>query len=114
MPLPQGEIKSLTTDIAHLPMIVWSDCPYYLRDGLFNPDVRMINNTGHFNAMADAVWMNSLAWAMTRINRYAQNAATFLNVWFVQNSTAMNPNLVYSQMRRGPGRGQLGAHTGEL
>ncbi|KAG6336648.1 hypothetical protein ID866_2429 [Astraeus odoratus] len=32
---------------------VWSDCPYYLRDGLFNPDVRMINNTGHFNAMAD-------------------------------------------------------------
>ncbi|KAL4076768.1 alginate lyase-domain-containing protein [Scleroderma yunnanense] len=93
---------------------VWSDCPYYLRDGLFNPDVRMINNTGHFNAMADAVWMNSLAWAMTRIDRYAKNVATFLDVWFVQNSTAMNPNLVYSQMRRGPGRGQLGAHTGEL
>lgn len=93
---------------------VWAECPYYLRDGLFNPDVRMINNTGHFNAMADAVWMNSLAWAMTGINRYAQNAATFLNVWFLQNSTAMNPNLVYSQMRRGPGKGQIGAHTGEL
>ncbi|KIK96751.1 hypothetical protein PAXRUDRAFT_825612 [Paxillus rubicundulus Ve08.2h10] len=93
---------------------VWSDCPYYLQDGIFNPDVRMINNTGHFNAMADAVWMNSMAWAMTGINRYAHNAATFINVWFVQNSTAMNPNLVYSQMRRGPGKGQIGAHTGEL
>ncbi|KAI6015146.1 chondroitin AC/alginate lyase [Pisolithus orientalis] len=86
---------------------VWSECPYYLRDGLFQP-------RRHFNAMADAVWMNSLAWAMTGINRYAQNAATFLNVWFLQNSTAMNPNLIYSQMRRGPGKGQLGAHTGEL
>ncbi|KIJ64736.1 hypothetical protein HYDPIDRAFT_89478 [Hydnomerulius pinastri MD-312] len=93
---------------------VWSNCPYFLRDGLFNPDVRMINNTGHFNAMADAVWMNSLAWAMTGINRYAQNAANFINIWFLQNSTAMNPNLIYSQMRRGPGKGQLGAHTGEL
>ncbi|KAF9233040.1 chondroitin AC/alginate lyase [Melanogaster broomeanus] len=83
---------------------VWSNCPYYLRDGLFNPDVRMINNTGHFNAMADAVWMNSLAWAMTGINRYAQNAVTFINVWF-------HPE---HQMRRGPGKGQIGAHTGEL
>ncbi|KAH7915931.1 chondroitin AC/alginate lyase [Hygrophoropsis aurantiaca] len=93
---------------------VWSTCPYYLRDGIFNPDVRMINNTGHFNAMADAVWMNALAWSMTGIPRYSINAANFINIWFIQNSTAMNPNLVYSQMRRGPGKGQLGAHTGEL
>ncbi|KAF9224978.1 chondroitin AC/alginate lyase [Gyrodon lividus] len=117
LPLPQGNTLPIhEMKLIHIPssFAVWSSCPYYLRDGLFNPDVRMINNTGNFNAMADAVWMNSLAWAMTGINRYAHNAATFINVWFIQNSTAMNPNLVYSQMRRGPGKGQLGAHTGEL
>ncbi|KAF8843509.1 hypothetical protein BDN67DRAFT_988470 [Paxillus ammoniavirescens] len=93
---------------------VWSDCPYYLQDGVLNPDVRMINNTGHFNAMGDASWMNSSMGPMTWINRYAHDAATFINVWFIHNSTALNLNLVYSQMWRGPGKGQIGAYAGEL
>lgn len=43
---------------------VWTTCPYYTRDGVFNPDARLVNDTGQFAALADAVLYNSLAWAL--------------------------------------------------
>lgn len=38
-------------------------CPYYDRDGAFNPDGRLIDDIGAFQNLADAVLYNSLAWA---------------------------------------------------
>jgi len=32
---------------------------------MFNPDFRTVNNTGAFNALADAVFYNALAWPST-------------------------------------------------
>ncbi len=38
---------------------------------------------------------------------------SFIQTWFLDSDTAMNPNLNYAQMQRGPD-GQIGTHTGVL
>lgn len=43
---------------------VWKTCPYYTRDGEFNPDRLLVNDTGHFGALSDAVLYNAIAWAI--------------------------------------------------
>jgi hypothetical protein len=53
---------------------VWTTCPYKPRDGLFNPDVREINDIGHFGSLSDAVLYNTLAWSITKDNSYADTA----------------------------------------
>ncbi|MEP9400546.1 alginate lyase family protein [Sphingomonas sp. VNH70] len=70
--------------------------PYVRRDGLSNPD--------KFDAHRDAMIELSLAvpalvaaWRLTGDRRYARHAETFLDAWFVDPATAMNPNLQYAQ-----------------
>ncbi|KAH8824495.1 chondroitin AC/alginate lyase [Flagelloscypha sp. PMI_526] len=94
---------------------IWAQCPYETRDGQFNPDylTPKVNNSGAVNALADAVMYNSLAWKLTGTAKYAETAASFINTWFLDPKTAMNPNLNYAQMARGP-NGQKGGRTGVL
>jgi len=80
---------------------------------MFNPDFRTVNNTGAFNALADAVFYNALAWAINGSSQYATNVASWINTWFLANDTYMNPNLNYAQMVRGPAS-RTGTHTGVL
>lgn len=80
---------------------------------MFNPDRLLVNDTGHFQAMADAVFYNTLAWVLTGSSEYSANAARFINTWFINPDTAMTPNLQYAQIHRGPD-GQNGTHTGIL
>ena len=98
-----------------LPGAVWVTCPYTQLDGQFNPDVRIVNNTGAFDAMSDAVLYNALAWAINGSSVYASNVASWVNTWFLANDTYMNPNLNYAQVQRGPGpTSSTGTHTGVL
>jgi len=95
--------------------IVWVTCPYYVRDGLFNPDGRLVDDVGNFSDMADAVLYNAMAWVLTGESKYSANAAHFVDTWFLNKDTSMNPNLNFAQMQRGPGpSGQTGSHTGVL
>jgi len=100
-----------TTELT--PQQIWTTCPYYTRDGMFNPDGRLVNDTGNFQAMSDAVLYNAMAWAITGSSNYSSNVANYINTWFINPATLMNPNLNYAQMSRGPG-GQVGTHTGVL
>lgn len=100
-----------TTELT--PQQIWTTCPYYTRDGMFNPDGRLVNDTGNFQAMSDAILYNSIAWAITGSTNYSANVATYIRTWFLDPTTAMNPNLNYAQMARGP-NGQNGTHTGVL
>ncbi|KAI0634347.1 chondroitin AC/alginate lyase [Trametes polyzona] len=100
-----------TTELA--PEEVWTKCPYVTRDGQFNPDGRLINDVGAFGDLADAVLYNALAWAIKGSGPYAGNVVNFVKTWFLDQDTAMNPNLNYAQMKRGPD-GQVGQHTGVL
>ncbi|CAE6445363.1 unnamed protein product [Rhizoctonia solani] len=92
---------------------IYTTCPYVRRDGLFNPDVRMVNDTGEFQAMSDSVFYNALAWSVTKDRGYSRNIANAINTWFIAPDTRMNPNLNFSQLLRGPGE-QIGSHTGLL
>jgi hypothetical protein len=47
------------------------------------------------------------------MSNYSASIASFIKVWFIDPDTAMNPNLNYAQMDRGPD-GQNGTHTGVL
>ncbi|KAI0696536.1 chondroitin AC/alginate lyase [Cytidiella melzeri] len=100
-----------TTELT--PQQIWTTCPYITRDGLFNPDARTVNNIGDFDSMANAVLLNSLAWAIEGDSVYSSRVATYVQAWFLDADTYMNPNLNYAQMARGP-QGQTGAHTGIL
>ncbi|KAF8237583.1 chondroitin AC/alginate lyase [Tricholoma matsutake] len=98
------------------PEEVWTTCPYVTRDGQFNPDrLQFIDDIGGFFALSDAVLYNSIAYALDGklSNPFSQIAVSFIQTWFLNNNTRMNPNLNYAQMQRGPG-GQIGSHTGIL
>jgi hypothetical protein len=95
------------------PEQVWKLCTYYRRDGIFNPDRLLVNDTGHFNALADAVLYNALAWRIEDDERYALNIKNFIDTWFLNPDTYMYPNATYAQMSRGP-NGQTGEHVGLL
>lgn len=88
-------------------------CQYVNQDGNLNPDARLVNNIGDFDDLADAVLYNSMAWGITRSPIYSQRVASFIDTWFLNENTYMNPNLNYAQLRGGPD-GQIGAHTGLL
>ncbi|CAE6489063.1 unnamed protein product [Rhizoctonia solani] len=92
---------------------IYTTCPYVRRDGEFNPDVRMVNDTGAFQAMTDSVFYNALAWSFTKDPHFSKKIASAIHTWFISPNTAMNPNLNYSQLLRGPGE-QKGTHTGIL
>ncbi|KAJ7644910.1 chondroitin AC/alginate lyase [Roridomyces roridus] len=97
------------------PPEIWEKCPYITRDGEANPDRILINDFQSFFNLSDAVLYNSIAAVLqgTPSSSYSQNVAKFIDTWFLNNDTFMNPNLNYAQMDRGP-TGQMGTFTGPL
>jgi len=92
---------------------IWKTCPYKVKDGQFNPDRTLVNDTLTVNKMADAVLYNSIAWALDGSKKYETNTVNFIKTWFLDEETYMKPNLDYGQMHRGP-TGQKGTQTGIL
>jgi hypothetical protein len=65
------------------------------------------------NSVSQAIISTAIAYAVTRVSRYAQSAARFLDVFFLNPETRMNPNLDFGQIVRGPGpKGRTGTFTG--
>ena len=80
--------------------------PYIRRDGLTNPE----NFSAHRIAMirmARITGTMASAYLLTGEERYAEKAMEHLRVWFIDESTRMNPNLLYAQAIKGrfTGRG---------
>ncbi|KDR80834.1 hypothetical protein GALMADRAFT_135935 [Galerina marginata CBS 339.88] len=94
---------------------IWVTCPYKSRDGQFNPDARLVNNVGDFQDFSEAVFYNSIAWALGTDDKatFEANAVRFLRTWFLDPDTKMTPHLKYAQVQRGPGS-ESGSHTGIL
>jgi hypothetical protein len=81
------------------------DSPYVRRDGETNPD----NFVAHRDAMrrlSQIVPALVAAYEITRDERYARHAVAHLRAWFVDESTRMNPNLLYAQAIKGRATGR--------
>ncbi|KAJ7846716.1 chondroitin AC/alginate lyase [Mycena olivaceomarginata] len=91
------------------------ECDFVFRDGQVNPERFIIQDFQSFFNLSDAVLYNSIAAVLQNkpSSKYSQNVANFVKTWFLNTDTAMNPNLNFAQMNRGPG-GQTGAYTGVL
>ena len=80
--------------------------PYIRRDGISNPD----NFTAHRKALirfSEIVGNLVSAYLVTTDSVYAHAAITHCKAWFIDDSTKMNPNFLYSQAIKGrhTGRG---------
>ncbi|KAL1412219.1 hypothetical protein Q8F55_003230 [Vanrija albida] len=100
-----------TTELSYDEMV--KVCDFVNDDGHLNPNARLINNIGDFDDLANAVWFNALTWGISRSATYSNRAIRYLDTWFLDPDTKMNPNLNYAQMTGGK-NGQVGSHTGIL
>lgn len=82
--------------------------PYIRKDGQRNPELSKLDRDRLGN-MAKAVTTLGTAYYFSGNEQYAKKATDFLNVWFLNPETKMNPNLNYGQTipghRKGLGRG---------
>ncbi|KAF7436967.1 hypothetical protein PC9H_003801 [Pleurotus ostreatus] len=101
------------------PSATWTKCPYVVRDGRVNPDVRKLKGPPSIQSVSQATLFNALASQFSSSaslsSSYIQNVNDLINVFFLDSKTAMNPNVNFGQMVRGPGdNGQRGTFTGIL
>jgi hypothetical protein len=79
--------------------------PYIQRDGQSNPQ----NFTAHRKAMirfSQIIGSLASAYLITKNERYVKQALVHLNAWFVNESTRMNPSLLYAQAIKGKATGR--------
>lgn len=79
--------------------------PYIRKDGLTNPD----NFTAHREALIGLSQISGAlasAYVLTNDEKYAQQLSVHLRAWFINESTKMNPNLLYAQAIKGIATGR--------
>jgi hypothetical protein len=81
--------------------------PYVRRDGLVNPETNLYDSTP-ISQMMFAVSNLSLAYYFTGRTEYCEGAAEFIDAWFLDAATQMNPKsgLEYAQILRGLDKGR--------
>ncbi|KAG9103220.1 hypothetical protein FRC06_011760, partial [Ceratobasidium sp. 370] len=96
------------------PSETWRTCPYKARDGRVNPDVRKLRNAAEVVDMSQAVLWNTIASVASGSTSNAKNAAFFIDKFFLDGNTRMNPHVGYGQVVRGPPGAQPGSYMGVL
>ena len=81
--------------------------PYIRHDGKVNPESRVEGfDHGRIGEMGDGVETLAQAYFFTGNEAYAEHAANFLRVWFLDPATRMNPNLEFAQAVPGENTGR--------
>ena len=80
--------------------------PYMRKDGERNPETYLISDHKQVDKLVKAVQYCSLAYNLTGDEKYAEKAASFLQTWFIDTATKMNPNLQYAQFIKGVNNGR--------
>jgi hypothetical protein len=70
--------------------------PYIRKDGYRNPE-RLEYDRPQLSKMIEAVNSLALAYAISNKEKYKEKAIGYLNTWFINKKTKMNPNLEYGQ-----------------
>lgn len=71
--------------------------PYIRKDGQRNPMIDRITDKKNLVDLGRNTQLLALAYQVTLNKKYALKAADYLRVWFINESTRMNPNLTYAQ-----------------
>ncbi|HET7285471.1 MAG TPA: alginate lyase family protein [Nitrososphaeraceae archaeon] len=79
--------------------------PYIIHDGIVNPQAHSIPDKQNLEDMIHRVRILSLAYYFTDNPQYASKAVELLRVWFLDNGTRMNPDLLYAEMTPGKNNG---------
>ncbi|MFT6868191.1 MAG: hypothetical protein ACJA08_003041 [Cyclobacteriaceae bacterium] len=89
--------------------------PYIRKDGIKNPEYDEFDGPG-IAKMSKSVFTLSLAYYYTQNEKYSKKAVEFLDTWFINSATKMNPHLEYGQAIPGivEGRGIGIIETGNL
>lgn len=80
--------------------------PYIRKDGLRNPEIKKITDRLYLGELEQRCKFLALAYYFTGDEKYATQARTFLNAWFINPETKMNPNLNYGQAIPGLNEGR--------
>lgn len=106
-PPPSGDIHDYTS----MGPYWWPDpdtedgLPYIRKDGVVNPERAQFDKVPGAT-MAEAVKAFVLMYYFTGEEIFAQKAAEFLKVWFLNPATRMNPNMNYGQFIPGRSAGR--------
>lgn len=107
---PAGGTKH---DYASLSRYYWPDSskpgglPYISKDGVSNPELKEYDRET-LEKMSQRVRTFALAWFLGGDTLFAKAAIRQIQVWFIDDSTRMNPNMDYAQMI--PGRNDGKGH----
>lgn len=71
--------------------------PYVERDGERNPEIDRITDRQNLGRLTRDVSALGLAYYLTGREEYAEQAARFVRVWFLDEATRMNPHLEFAQ-----------------
>lgn len=75
----------------------------------------MLNGPAAINYASQSILYNAIAYALQKTSAYSSSATSFIDVFFLDPATKMNPNMNFGQVVRGPGlEGQQGTFTGVL
>ncbi|EPQ60850.1 chondroitin AC/alginate lyase [Gloeophyllum trabeum ATCC 11539] len=93
----------------------WTTCPYAVRDGKVNPDVLTLTGSKSMVHMSQSVLYNAISYVIQGGQSFSQQASSFLDTFFLEPATSINPNVNFGQLVRGPGpKGRIGTFTGIL
>ena len=81
--------------------------PFINRDGEVNPASRdSRSDRPKLSALIDELKILSMAYYLSKDNKYAERGAALINTWFLDKNTRMNPNLNYGQAIPGRAKGR--------
>ncbi|CAE6455578.1 unnamed protein product [Rhizoctonia solani] len=96
------------------PQATWTSCPYKARDGKVNPDTREIKSPAYVIQTSQSVLWNAIAAVASGSQVHDKFAADFINAFFLDDKSRMNPKIEYGQVVRGPPGTQAGSYMGVL
>ena len=71
--------------------------PYIRRDGVVNPEREKFTDRQNMRDLINTTGILSKAYYITGEEKYAHRSRELLDIWFIKDSTRMNPNLEYGQ-----------------
>jgi Alginate lyase len=75
--------------------------PYINKDGVVNPEVRQYTDKLNMPVLCENIYLLSLAYYFSNDEKYAKHASKLAEVWFLDSTTKMNPNLNFGQAVKG-------------